>query len=152
MRNAPAPYDTGMVAIAGPLVGSLFFFYVGVILIFSIFGKRDRVDLDLIYGAISVYLLIGFAFAYLCLSLETAGPGAFENILEHTGESGDMLPAFVYYSFVTLTTVGYGDVAPVTRPGEVLSYVEAMAGQLYLTVLVARLVGLHLSQRNSAKE
>ncbi|MEA3410711.1 MAG: potassium channel family protein [Pseudomonadota bacterium] len=150
MRNAAMPDNTGGVAIAGALAGSLFFFYVGVILLFSIFEKRDRVDPDLIYGAISVYLLVGFAFAYLCLSLETAGPGAFANILDRTGESNDMLPGFVYYSFVTLTTLGFGDVVPVTRPGEVLAYVEAIAGQLYLTVLVARLVGIHLSQQNSS--
>jgi len=53
---------------------------------------------------------------------------------------------FAYYSFVTLTTLGFGDITPVSDPARSLSLLEAIVGQLYLAVLVARLVGIHISQ------
>jgi voltage-gated potassium channel len=58
---------------------------------------------------------------------------------------------FTYYSFVTLTTLGYGDITPVTDPARSLSLLEAVMGQLYLAVLVARLVGIHIAQSNEKK-
>jgi hypothetical protein len=53
---------------------------------------------------------------------------------------------FQYYSFVTLATVGYGDIVPVTRPARALSVLEALTGQLYLAILISRLVGAHVAQ------
>ena len=61
------------------------------------------------------------------------------------GNSGYAL----YYSFVTLTTLGYGDIAPVTMPARMLASLEAMTGQVYLAILVARLVGLHIAHSAS---
>ena len=57
---------------------------------------------------------------------------------------------YVYFSFTTLTTLGYGDIHPLSQPAQALTYLEAVAGQFYLTVLVARLVGLHLSKSKEA--
>ncbi|MEE9226447.1 MAG: potassium channel family protein, partial [Acidobacteriota bacterium] len=54
---------------------------------------------------------------------------------------------FVYYSFVTLSTLGYGDITPVTPPARAFSFLEAVTGQLYLAVLIAGLVGIHISHR-----
>ena len=58
----------------------------------------------------------------------------------------DSLPVFLYFSFVSLTTLGYGEIVPAHAWTRLLSSVEAVIGQLYLTILVARLVGLHISQ------
>ena len=63
-------------------------------------------------------------------------------------------PEMIYYSFITLTTLGYGDIVPVSPSARSLATLEALTGQLYLTVLVARLVGLHIthaSRRRSAE-
>ena len=54
-------------------------------------------------------------------------------------------PLFIYFSFSTMSTLGYGDIVPVSRLARSLSWLEALTGQLYLTILVARLVGLHIA-------
>jgi hypothetical protein len=59
---------------------------------------------------------------------------------------GNEISSFNYYSFVTLTTVGYGDIQALTRPARTLSILEAIIGQLYLVIMISRLVGLHSSQ------
>ena len=58
----------------------------------------------------------------------------------------------VYFSFVTLTTLGYGDIAPLSQTARTLAWAEALLGQLYLTILVARLVGMHISYSGRAKD
>lgn len=79
----------------------------------------------------------------LCLFfVENYHPGSFkmpENL-------GNEISSFNYYSFVTLTTVGYGDIQALTRPARTLSILEAIIGQLYLVIMISRLVGLHSSQ------
>jgi voltage-gated potassium channel Kch len=57
----------------------------------------------------------------------------------------DMSTHFTYYSFVTLTTLGYGDITPLTPTAKAFSFVEAVFGQIYIAVLIARLVGLHIA-------
>ena len=61
-------------------------------------------------------------------------------------------PLFLYYSFVTLTTLGYGDITPLTPPARAFSYVEAILGQIFVAVSIARIVGLHIvhSSRNNS--
>jgi ion channel len=63
------------------------------------------------------------------------------------GTAGDPTPALVYFSFVTLTTVGYGDITPQWPGAGGLAAAKAVVGQLYLAITIARLVGLHTSQR-----
>lgn len=55
-------------------------------------------------------------------------------------------PDLIYFSFVTLTTSGYGDIVPLSQPAKFLSILEAVMGQLYLTIMIARLIGMHISQ------
>lgn len=124
-----------------------FFGYVTVVLIRHIFLSSDHVDADLIYGAISVYLLIGvtFGFAYVCLN--ALAPGSFNGVETEITKPQEVVRDFNYFSFVTLTTLGYGDITPQSHQAGVLAYLEAIIGQVYLTVLVARLVGIHIAQK-----
>ncbi|MCA9286688.1 MAG: hypothetical protein KDA22_15800 [Phycisphaerales bacterium] len=110
--------------------------------------STTRVTVDTIAGAICVYMLIGFVFAIVFSLCATLVPDAFLHVSGskvlmhfHSGGFGNS----VYFSFATLTTVGYGDVAPRAEIVRSLAVLEAMAGQLYLTILVARLVGMHIS-------
>ena len=59
----------------------------------------------------------------------------------------ERFPLFVYYSFCTMTTLGYGDVIPISRIARSISWLEALSGQLYLAILVSRLVGLHIAEK-----
>ena len=104
--------------------------------------KKNQVKIDLIMAAACTYILIGMIWAYAYFFVESYHPGSFkmsENL-------GNELSSFNYYSFVTLTTVGYGDIQALTRPARTLSILEAILGQLYLVIMISRLVGLHASQ------
>ena len=95
--------------------------------------RRGRVDGRTVLGAVCLYLLLGtlFTFAFGAVS---GGDGFF-------AEEPTTLSSLQYFSLVTLTTVGYGDLTPVTRIGRSLAVVEALLGQIYLVTVVALLVG-----------
>jgi hypothetical protein len=91
---------------------------------------------DRIFGAIVLYLLIGLTWGVLYGMLERKMPGSFA----YGKESG--IADWIYFSFVTLTTVGYGDITPVARVARSLAVLEALIGQLYPAIIIARLVSL----------
>jgi len=110
--------------------------------ILSFILKAPRVTRDVIYAAISVYLFIGLLWSGVYMVLESLQPGSFSFTKgQASAGSGD----FNYYSFVTLTTLGYGDITPLTAKAKAFAMLEAVVGQLYLVVLVARLVGMHIA-------
>lgn len=113
--------------------------------------KTSQVTSDVIYAAISVYLLIGVFWGIVHTLLEFVWPGSFtlESGLKEKGFYAEFGQDMIYYSFVSLTTVGYGDIVSISQPAKFLSVLEAATGQIYLTVLVARLVGMHISQSRS---
>lgn len=126
----------------------------GAILVDVLF--REAIDLDHLLGAACAYVMLGLTFAYVLSALDalTAAP-----MLTH-GESTDLGPTvapglaqaeFLYFSFVTLSTLGYGDLAPATLPARLVAGAESIMGQLFLTILVARLIGLHLARRGGAE-
>jgi hypothetical protein len=118
--------------------------------------RGGRITVDRIFAAVCVYLLIGYAWTFGYALVETVEPGSFRA----TGQPGSAIELgnyvsqvleMRYFSFVTLTTVGYGDIAPVSSAARTLAALEAITGQIYLTVLVARLVGLHIVHSNAEK-
>jgi hypothetical protein len=139
--------------IAFQVIMVLFLFYV-VFVTFRYLFRKQRVTIDTIYAALSVYLLLGVAWAFAYSLVDILEPGSFKSALleegvvfmRHGGE-GSFYP--LYYSLVTLTTLGYGDIVPVSRAASMLAVLEAMTGQIYLAVLVGRLVGLPVAQAKS---
>lgn len=106
-----------------------------------------RVTVDTLIGSVCAYLLMAAAWGMTYSALEFAQPGAFslpETFASDLSQSVTNVNDWIYYSFMTLTTLGYGDIAPVSRAAGTVTWLEAMAGQFYLALLVARLVGLHL--------
>ena len=107
--------------------------------------RGTRVTTDKIFAAICVYLLIGYAWTFTYALLEELQPGSF--VALSAVAPGDYLARDMemrYFSFMTLTTVGYGDIVPHSSATRTFAALEAVVGQIYLTVLVARLVGLHI--------
>ena len=94
-----------------------------------------------IYAALSVYLLAGLAFGVLYWGIEQASPGSFGEAGSGSAPAGFVLSTAIYYIFVTLATLGYGDIVPKTEVARGLAVLEAVGGQLYFAVTVARLVG-----------
>lgn len=107
--------------------------------------RVKQVGQETINAAICVYLSLGVAWAMAYVLLELLLPGTFR-IAEYAKDSQVLILEMVYYSMVTLTTLGYGDITPATPLAKNLSALEAIVGQVYLTVLVARLVSLNISQ------
>ncbi len=128
--------------LVGDCFGILFMAFM-VIVILSFIFRGQEVTGNVIYGAIVVYLLIAIMWAFVFSVMESINPGSFA-IGEGQIEVGR--PLFIYYSFVTITTLGYGDITPITALANSFSFLEAVIGQIYLVVLVARLVGIHISQ------
>ena len=107
-------------------------------------GHGRGVSPGLIAGATAVYLLIALTFARLYGVAEAFDDRSLEGAL---GADGVVrLRELVYFSFITMTTVGYGEITPATGPARFLAVIEALTGQLYLTILVARLVGIQIAQ------
>jgi len=114
--------------------------------------RTGQVTNDKIYGAICIYLLLGILWGYAYCILEIAQPGSF-SFPERTSpvelvEQNDFRALeydLSYYSYVTLTTLGYGDITPVTRRARQLSWMEALIGQLFIAITIARLVGSELA-------
>jgi Ion channel len=106
-----------------------------------------RVTSHRVQGAVVVYLLLGLSWANAYHIVEFLHPGSFDSQV-----AGPLtITDWMYFSFVTLTTVGYGDVTPVHRVARVLAVGEALTGQLYLAVLLARLVSLEIVARSESR-
>ncbi len=133
----------------------LFFSMTTVIILFQIM-KQTHVTLDTIFGSFCVYLLIAVVWALIYVMLEMLSPNSFffSNPEEWSHSASfvrESFISFLYFSLVTLTTLGYGDILPMSIPARTFASLEAVCGQLYLAVLVARLVGLHISTQSSGK-
>jgi hypothetical protein len=105
--------------------------------------RAPSVDVEVLCASISAYLMLGLIWTMAYWLVEQLTPGAFTfNTNTGTKETMEGFNAF-YFSFVTLSTVGYGDITPVSKVARMLAAAEAMTGLLYVAVLIARLVGLY---------
>ena len=122
-----------------------FFFAYAAINILRIIAKSKEVTSETIFAAIVAYMLIALMWAFLYMILERVSPGSFS--FPEIGFREESI-RFEYFSFITITTLGYGDITPLTNRASALALIEAVVGQMYLVVLVAWLVGMHVSQRS----
>jgi hypothetical protein len=155
----------------------LFFAYLVVLLLLHTL-RQHEVDSETIYGAVSVYLLMALVWGLSYIGVAIVNPGSFhfpeadplsQIQAGRLAPDGQEVPAdfegvdwrvahekaqgtLMYYSFVTLTTLGYGDIYPVGDAARILAMLEATLGQLYLVILVARLVGLYTSQETERRK
>jgi hypothetical protein len=113
-------------------------------------SKGDRPTSERIFGALCAYVFIGLLFGLFYAHMEYRQPGTFATsqaiITEGAVNESNLYPVFVYFSFVTLTTLGYGDISPIAEHARTLAWFEALLGQLYLAVMVAGFVALHISE------
>ncbi|MEE4360446.1 MAG: potassium channel family protein [Pseudomonadales bacterium] len=137
--------DVPALGAVGRLYGLAFLAYVAWHVLHDVVMVNRRVNAHMIYGALCVYLLIGLTFAFAFSALESVVPGAIAG-LDEGSENRTPLGEFTYFSFVSLTTLGFGDFYPVSPLARTLSYSEAIIGQIYLTVVLARLVALYVAE------
>lgn len=142
------------VALAGLVV---FLAWVIASVVVRLAGE-SRVTSDTLYGAVIAYLLMGIAFAVLYGLVGLGSPGALGGLVRRPIQesltvlsAGSEFPQLLYFSLVTLSTLGYGDVTPANDIVRMLAPIEAILGQLYVAVVIARLVGLHLFGSSEAE-
>lgn len=104
----------------------------------------EKVTADVIYAACAVYFLLSFFFVPIYGMLETAMPGSY---VDNTLGGSVQWQQFVYFSLITLSTAGYGDILPANMWARMLAGIEVTIGVLYVAILVARLVSLYDVQR-----
>ncbi|MFC1570660.1 potassium channel family protein [Candidatus Omnitrophota bacterium] len=122
----------------------LLFGFFTVYCILSHVMKAQKVDTNILAGAASAYLLIGISWSFIYCLLSLIMPGSF-NIPEALPHGVDNIwSTFNYYSFTTLTTLGYGDITPVTPRAQSFALLEAVIGVLFSALLMAKLVGTYL--------
>ena len=123
---------------------SLFYFiFIGYHLV-RILIKSKKISLNVLYGAMVGYMLIGIIGGQLCSMLDIYLPNSFNAVGKEISPYG-----YIYFSFVTLTTLGYGDITPHNEPARAIAILISIAGQIYLTTLIAILIGKYLSQENN---
>jgi hypothetical protein len=151
---AAVAFTTVLVALQAAflLTGNFFVFRAGILALacFLLFAvsrllyylmRRGRITADKLHAALAIYILGAFLWAALYTFVNHIDPGSFLVNTNRTGPPNyyDML----YLSFTTLTSTGYGDLTPATRPAESLVILEQIAGVFYVAVLIARLSGLY---------
>lgn len=116
-----------------------------------LFQSPDRkITANRLVGAASVYLLLGLGFGVLNMLINLALPGSYKG-LDPNGD-GSVGIDMIYYTFVSMTTLGYGDVVPVRPLAQAVAYMSAVVGQFYIAILVAGLVGAYVGQQVSEED
>ena len=135
--------DSRNIGLVTRIFSALFFGYA-VIIILQTIVRSTEITREIIFAAVVAYLLIALMWAFLYMILELVIPGSF-SIPQSSIRQETM--RFEYFSFITITTLGYGDITPLSDRASALALLEAIIGQIYLVVLVAWLVGMHVSRR-----
>jgi Ion channel len=144
-------HDNPVLMVAVMLCWVVFLGLTALVILRQVLGAT-RVTNDTISGAVCGYLLLGIIFAFLYAVIGLLYPGSFitaEGLIKpELGRSYYQreINNLIYYSFVTLATLGYGDIAPASAPARALAMIEAVAGQFYVAILIARLVSIRYSR------
>ncbi|MCP4968744.1 MAG: two pore domain potassium channel family protein [bacterium] len=136
--------DFGLLLIPAWATVSVYAF-AAPLLIMSYVLRQERITIDLIFGALCVYLFVGVNFAIVYDVIYGLEPTSFA--FAHEG-----VDSLYYFSYMTLTTVGYGDITPMSGAARALTMVEAVTGQILLVVMVARLIGIQIAQQQQPSE
>jgi hypothetical protein len=126
----------------------LFYFSYILYLLLRHMVKKSKVDLNMILMAVTVYLLFAIAGGFLFAFLDRI----YDNAFNMSGNASFKLVDFIYYSFVTITTLGYGDIVPLRQETRIPAAILAIGGQFYIAVVIAVLVSKYSSQRDAKKE
>ncbi len=148
LRLAVIVSPSHRLATVGAISWLLFFAFVTVAELLAVL-KQKQITRETISMSISVYLLLGLTWGLFYILLFDFQPRAFNFGSSPTPTEQESTPILVYFSLTTLATVGYGDITPVTLQARYAAVSEGIAGQFYLAVLVARLVGMQMNQSSN---
>ncbi|WP_109300956.1 ion channel [Aquimarina sp. AU474] len=108
--------------------------------------KAKVVNKNVIFGLISGYISLGFISFFICLSIEMTYPGSFKGLAATFDQPQLFTERLMYYSYITLMTIGYGEIVPITSLAQKAAILIGMMGQFYLVILTAIIVGKYINQ------
>ena len=129
----------------GSILSLLGFMFVAIAFTLKQVVVGTDITTNRLVGAICVYLLLGVIWAMIYTLINTVAPGSFSGFSPM--EDLDWDSEWLYFSFVTMTTLGYGDILPISAMARSLAYMQAVVGQFYVAILVAGLVGAYVSNK-----
>jgi len=132
------------------LLAMFVFLLLATINAFRQIAVGNDISLNRIVGAVCVYLLLGVMWSIAYNVLEYLQPDSFKGLTELVSPVWN--PDWIYFSFVTITTLGYGDITPLTQTARSLTVAEAIVGQFYIAVLVAGLVSAYISSKRDSND
>jgi len=142
------PDNSAEIFLAGTALQAVFNFSMVFIIMWLVF-QAPVITRDILSASIVAYLFVALFFAKSFLVLEILSPGSFSISSDRIMTDPSVMK---YFSFVTLTTLGYGDVVPISDQAKTMAISEALIGQIYLTVLIARLVGVYAAGHHTQKK
>jgi len=131
--------------IAGSVLWLLLFAYITWNELRAVLRQKE-ITREVISMSISVYLLFGLTFGLFYIVLHDLQPSAFGFGTAGPASEQQTIPVLIYFSLTTLSTIGFGDITPITLQARYAAVAEGITGQFYLAILVARLVGMQMSQ------
>jgi voltage-gated potassium channel len=132
-------YNETLIDPVRALIVCAFFILMTVFCLY--FTAQDQtISITTLFGSITAYLFIGLIFAYLYLFLELINPNSFSGLNVHNEAQ------VIYFSFITLTTVGYGEIYPTQPIAQTFVWFEAFSGQVYLAVIIGQLVSRYVAE------
>ncbi|MBX9567654.1 MAG: potassium channel family protein [Candidatus Obscuribacterales bacterium] len=142
---------------AGARIVAILFYAFAATIIFRDVIRAGDVDVNKLCGAVCLYLLIGILWGQFYQLAEVLDPGSFHLDLTKMESHGpithfEKANLLNYFSYVTLSTLGYGDISPISRLTRTLAWSEALLGQIYMAILVSRLVGLHIASSSVSSD
>ena len=123
---------------------TLLFFLVVTAKVISTIINHHKIDAHVIMGGISWYLMLGMSGAFLFGILELLLPGSFNTPANYIWN----IPEYIYYSFITMTTLWYGDIYPISHAAQMWSILITVFGQIYLSVFMWVLIGKYIRKKN----
>lgn len=139
-------------SIAATLVGMSFVGFLVALELKTFFLDAHRtVTSETLWAAVNIYILMAVLFAFFYSVAALAHPGSFNTSVTDFNEQ-EQLYGLIYFSFVTITTLGYGDITPADIVVGTIAYLEALFGQLYLAIMIARLVGTYVADGSESAQ
>jgi hypothetical protein len=145
-RENPALY---LLAVSSTLAAVVLLILFSIYCVLRYVLRATVITTDQISAGISAYMMMAFAFGSVFYLINILVPGSF--LVNTAAQSAKDNPDLMYFSFVTLATLGYGDITPAGRLARSLSTLEALTGTLYMAVFMARLVSMRVSRREASQ-
>ncbi len=137
--------DQRKIGIVRMIIYFLFHIVITTEIIKQVWRAKQIRD-NVIFGVISGYISLGLIGFFICLSIELLHPGSFRGLYAEGATVESTTDRLIYFSFITLLTVGYGDIVPVTSSAEKATILIGLLGQFYLVIITATIIGKYINQ------